>query len=120
MYGRQTVGQVEHAVMSFGELLGHGRQVSFIAWNMTYDTGYGGYVLDLDKDVLQQGPPTSLARSPGMTTRTVKRLTAITPSRMACKVCRGRHITPPSHSRATRAGPWSMGTRGRRSSSCIA
>ena len=50
-------GQVEYAVMSFGGFLGIGDSYHPLPWKaLTYDTGQGGYVVDLDKDRLQGAP----------------------------------------------------------------
>jgi sporulation protein YlmC with PRC-barrel domain len=50
-------GKVEYAVMSFGGFLGMGDSYHPLPWNvLTYDTSKGGYVVDLDKDLLQKGP----------------------------------------------------------------
>jgi uncharacterized protein YrrD len=50
-------GQVEYAVMSFGGFLGMGDSYHPLPWKtLTYDTSKGGYVVDLDKDRLQQAP----------------------------------------------------------------
>jgi len=50
-------GKVEYAVMSFGGFLGMGDSYHPLPWNvLTYDTNQGGYVVDLDKRVLKEGP----------------------------------------------------------------
>jgi hypothetical protein len=50
-------GRVEYAIMSFGGFLGMGDSYHPLPWNvLTYDTNQGGYVVDLDKRVLQEGP----------------------------------------------------------------
>ena len=50
-------GQVEYAVMSFGGFLGIGDDYYPLPWKaLNYDTNLGGYVVDLDKDRLQQAP----------------------------------------------------------------
>jgi len=50
-------GKVEYAVMSFGGFLGMGDSYHPLPWNMlSYDTNQEGYVVDLDKRVLQQAP----------------------------------------------------------------
>jgi PRC-barrel domain len=50
-------GKVEYAVMSFGGFLGLGQSYHPLPWRaLTYDTGKGGYVVDLDKDRLQGAP----------------------------------------------------------------
>jgi hypothetical protein len=50
-------GQVEYAVMSFGGFLGIGESYHPLPWGaLTYDTGQGGYVVDLDKSRLEGAP----------------------------------------------------------------
>ena len=50
-------GKVEYAVMSFGGFLGMGQSYHPLPWRvLTYDTGKGGYVVDLDKDRLKNAP----------------------------------------------------------------
>jgi hypothetical protein len=50
-------GQVAYAVMSFGGFLGMGDSYHPLPWKvLTYDTGKGGYVVDLDKDRLKNAP----------------------------------------------------------------
>ena len=50
-------GKVSYAVLSFGGFLGIGDDHHPIPWNkLTYDTDKGGYVVDLDRDKLKNGP----------------------------------------------------------------
>jgi PRC-barrel domain len=50
-------GQVAYAVMSFGGFLGIGESYHPLPWRvLTYDTGLGGYVVDLDKETLRGAP----------------------------------------------------------------
>ncbi len=50
-------GQVSYAVLSFGGFLGIGEDYYPMPWSMlTYDTGQGGYVVDIDKDRLEARP----------------------------------------------------------------
>ena len=50
-------GQVAYAVMSFGGFLGIGEGYHPLPWKaLTYDTRLGGYVVDLDKDRLEEAP----------------------------------------------------------------
>ena len=50
-------GRSEYAVMSFGGFLGIGDDHHPIPWDkLSYDTGKGGYVVDLDRDKLTSGP----------------------------------------------------------------
>jgi sporulation protein YlmC with PRC-barrel domain len=50
-------GEVEYAVLSFGGFMGMGTDSYPLPWDvLDYDTGQGGYVVDLDKDMLDQAP----------------------------------------------------------------
>jgi len=50
-------GKVDYAVMQFGGFLGIGADYYPIPWSMlTYSTDHGGYVVDLDKDTLEDAP----------------------------------------------------------------
>lgn len=50
-------GEVEYAVLSFGGFLGIGSDYYPLPWNMLeYDSDQGGYVVDLDKDMLDEAP----------------------------------------------------------------
>lgn len=50
-------GQVEYAVMSFGDFLGMGGSYHPLPWKaLTYDPSQGGYVVDLDKRKLEGAP----------------------------------------------------------------
>ena len=50
-------GQAEYAVMSFGGFLGVGDDHHPIPWSkLTYEPEQGGYVVDLDRDRLKDGP----------------------------------------------------------------
>ena len=50
-------GHVVYAVMSFGGFLGIGKKYHPLPWSvLTYDTGKGGYIVDLDKDILEGAP----------------------------------------------------------------
>ena len=56
MVGKRS-GKVAYAVLSFGGLLGVGESYYPLPWDvLTYDTRQGGYVVDLDKDRLQNAP----------------------------------------------------------------
>ena len=58
-------GQVAYAVMSFGGFLGLGQSYHPLPWRvLTYDTGQGGYVVDLDKDRLRDAPSYSGSEAP--------------------------------------------------------
>lgn len=50
-------GKAEYAVLQFGGLFGMGSDHYPIPWEMLdYDTGQGGYVVDLDKSRLEKAP----------------------------------------------------------------
>ena len=50
-------GTVRYAVLSFGGFLGIGQDCYPLPWSMlTYDTDKGGYVVDLDKELLKNAP----------------------------------------------------------------
>ncbi len=58
-------GQVAYAVMSFGGFLGMGGSYHPLPWKvLTYDTGKGGYMVDLDKDRLQKAPSYTGSQDP--------------------------------------------------------
>jgi hypothetical protein len=58
-------GQVAYAVMSFGGFLGLGKRCHPLPWRvLTYDTGQGGYVVDLDKERLTGAPSFQAGESP--------------------------------------------------------
>ena len=58
-------GKVEYAVMSFGGFLGMGQSYHPLPWRvLTYDTGKGGYVVDLDKDRLRGAPSYTGSEAP--------------------------------------------------------
>src|SRR5882757_2163360 len=50
-------GQGEYAVLSFGGLFGLGTDYYPSPWDMLdYDTEKGGYVVDIDKETLEEAP----------------------------------------------------------------
>ena len=50
-------GQVDYAVMAFGGFFGVGARYHPLPWGILgYDTRLGGYVVDLDKETLEQAP----------------------------------------------------------------
>jgi sporulation protein YlmC with PRC-barrel domain len=50
-------GKVAYAVMSFGGFLGMGDKHHPLPWQvLKYDTDQGGYIVDLDKDMLEGAP----------------------------------------------------------------
>lgn len=64
-------GQVAYAVMSFGGFLGMGDSYHPLPWNvLTYDTGLGGYVVDLSREQLQGGPSYSASEIPNWSDQT--------------------------------------------------
>ena len=58
-------GRVSYAVLSFGGFLGIGDDHYPIPWSkLTYDTEKGGYVVDLDREKLQNGPKYGAGEDP--------------------------------------------------------
>ncbi len=56
MVGKRN-GRVEYAVMSFGGILGMGEDHYPLPWDaLDYDTGKGGYVVQIDKGKLEGAP----------------------------------------------------------------
>jgi sporulation protein YlmC with PRC-barrel domain len=50
-------GQVEYAVLQFGGLFGLGSDFYPLPWEMlTYDVEEGGYLVDIDKETLEDAP----------------------------------------------------------------
>ena len=50
-------GKVEYAVLQFGGFLGIGSDYYPLPWNkLTYHSDKGGYVVDIDKSVLEKAP----------------------------------------------------------------
>jgi hypothetical protein len=59
-------GKVAYAVMSFGGFLGMGNDYHPLPWAMLkYDTGKGGYLVNLSKDKLQGAPHYAQGVDPG-------------------------------------------------------
>jgi hypothetical protein len=53
----KTSGQAEFATMAFGGVLGIGEKHHPLPWQvLTYDPSLEGFVVDLDKTILQQSP----------------------------------------------------------------
>ena len=53
----KRTGQVEYAIMSFSGFLGIGESYHPLPWRtLTYDTGLGGYVVDVDRTRLDMAP----------------------------------------------------------------
>ncbi len=58
-------GQVAYAVMSFGGFLGIGERYHPLPWKkLDYDTGMGGFVVDLDRSQLEKAPSYGLSEDP--------------------------------------------------------
>src|SRR5215467_4000186 len=58
-------GQVAYAVMSFGGFLGMGESYHPLPWKaLNYDTGQGGYLIDIDKNRLEKAPHYSASDQP--------------------------------------------------------
>jgi hypothetical protein len=58
-------GKVAYAVMSFGGFLGIGDRYHPLPWSvLTYDTGKGGYAVDLDRSMLEGAPSYSASEMP--------------------------------------------------------
>lgn len=50
-------GRVEYAVLQFGGLFGLGSDYYPLPWDvLTYETAQGGYVVNLDKSLLEKAP----------------------------------------------------------------
>jgi sporulation protein YlmC with PRC-barrel domain len=53
----KRAGKVEYAVLQFGGLFGIGSDYYPLPWDvLSYDTGQGGYVVTLDKAMLEKAP----------------------------------------------------------------
>jgi hypothetical protein len=58
-------GKVAYAVLSFGGFLGIGDRYHPLPWRvLTYDTGMGGYTVDLDRSVLEGAPTYASSETP--------------------------------------------------------
>jgi len=58
-------GQVEYAVLQFGGLFGMGSDYYPLPWEkLSYDTDDGGYIVDLDKEQLEDAPRYSAENEP--------------------------------------------------------
>jgi sporulation protein YlmC with PRC-barrel domain len=56
MVGKRN-GRVEYAVLSFGGLFGMGERYHPLPWDtLDYDTDKGGYIVDINKEKLENGP----------------------------------------------------------------
>ncbi len=53
----KTSDKIKFAVLGFGGFLGIGEKYHAMPWGvLKYDEGMGGYVVNLDKDILQKAP----------------------------------------------------------------
>ena len=67
-------GQVAYAVMSFGGFLGMGESYHPLPWDvLDYDERQGGYVVDLDKERLQNAPHYGATEMPDWSSRDYSR-----------------------------------------------
>ena len=58
-------GQVEYAVLQFGGLFGIGSEFYPVPWNhLRYSNEHGGYIVDLDRTVLEKAPRYNEAAEP--------------------------------------------------------
>lgn len=58
-------GKVEYAVLQFGGLFGLGSDYYPLPWDvLTYEADQGGYVVDLDKSLLEKAPRYSSDKEP--------------------------------------------------------
>lgn len=58
-------GKVDYAVLSFGGLFGMGSDQYPLPWNvLDYDPQQGGYVVDLDRKVLEEAPRHTAEQTP--------------------------------------------------------
>jgi hypothetical protein len=63
-------GKVAYAVMSFGGFLGMGQSYHPLPWDvLDYDERQGGYVVDVDKERLQNAPSYRVTDSPDWSDR---------------------------------------------------
>ena len=63
-------GQVAYAVMSFGGFLGMGQSYHPLPWDvLDYDERQGGYVVDLEKERLQNAPSYGVNDTPDWSNR---------------------------------------------------
>lgn len=61
-------GQVEYAVLQFGGFLGVGSDYYPVPWTaLEYDEDQGGYVIDIDKEFLENAPRYSANEAPRFT-----------------------------------------------------
>jgi hypothetical protein len=66
----KSSGKVAYSVMSFGGFLGIGDRYHPLPWNvLTYDSRQGGYVVDLDRSMLEGAPSYSTSEMPDWSDR---------------------------------------------------
>jgi hypothetical protein len=66
----KAAGRVTYAVMSFGGFLGIGDRYHPLPWDvLTDDTGQGGYVVDLDRSMLEAAPTFGSSETPNWNDR---------------------------------------------------
>jgi len=66
-------GHITYAVMSFGGFLGMGEKYYPVPWSeLTHSTTHDGYVLDLDKRVLEHAPSYSTPNAPDWSSPTYR------------------------------------------------
>ncbi len=71
-------GHVAYAIMSFGGFLGIGDQYHPLPWSvLKYDTGKGGYVVNLDKRQLEGSPAYEADVEPNWADRTYEEKSTI-------------------------------------------
>ena len=64
----KRTGQVEYAVLQFGGVLGLGSDFYPLPWEvLDYDEDQGGYVVELSKEQLKDGPPFAANEEPAFT-----------------------------------------------------
>jgi hypothetical protein len=69
MIGKRS-GKVGYAIMSFGGFLGMGERYHPLPWEvLDYDEQQGGYVVDLDKQRLQDAPSYGVDETPDWSNR---------------------------------------------------
>ena len=66
----KLTGKVAYVVVQYGGVMGFGSDFYPMPWNvLTYDTGKGGYVVDMSKEQLQNAPRYSASSQPDWQSR---------------------------------------------------
>lgn len=66
----KSSGHVKYAVLSFGGFLGIGEKYHPLPWNqLTYSEEHGGYVINLDRNILEGAPVYSDSDAPNWSSR---------------------------------------------------